>query len=126
LTRFQVCPNDLVDILSGEAIGLTDEGLTTCKQARSLASLADDPAVVADALDNLASTLLLAGRPEDAEPLFQQCLVLRRELGDEHGMVAALGNLGLPAARGGFLRTAEELLEESLLLARLVDDTWYR
>ena len=39
--------------------------------------------------------------------------------------MAALGNLGLLALRNGGPETAEELLEESLLLANLVDDAWY-
>ena len=105
--------------------GHTQAAIGESRVAVKLAEAARYPVVEAEALNSLACALLAANELDEAERLFQECLVRRRELGDEHGMVAALGNLGLLALRRGRLAEAEERLEESLLLARLVDDPWY-
>ncbi len=94
------------------------------READRALSVADEPRSIAAAHNSLAAVLLATDRPGEAEPHLRQCLELAREIGDEHGTVAALGNLGLLSLRRGSLWEAEELLEESLLLARLVDDLW--
>ena len=53
-----------------------------------------------------------------ARALHEECLAIRRELGDRRGVAASLGNLGTVARIQGDIRSARLLHEESLAIRR--------
>lgn len=70
---------------------------------------------------NLIRTL---GDYQRAQVLYAACLALRREHNDQHGILAALHNLGLVAHEQGDLSDALRLHAEALALARETDDRY--
>ena len=58
--------------------------------------------------------------------LRKECLALRREMNDKHGLCIALDNYGLTVYPMGDLATARALFEESLRIRTEVGDRWGR
>jgi CHAT domain-containing protein len=71
-------------------------------------------------LNQQATALYEAGRYQDAEPLYQQALAIRRQqLGEDHPDVAAsLNNLALLYTDQGRYREAEPLYQQALAILR--------
>jgi len=61
---------------------------------------------------------------ERATTLYDQCLVMFRELGDEDGVASTLNGLGVLARNRGDLSQAWALYEESLGIFRRLGDKW--
>ena len=59
-----------------------------------------------------------------ARALYEQCLTIRRELGDRRGIGAVLNNQGLLAYEQGDYASARLLHEESLAIDRELGDRW--
>lgn len=64
----------------------------------------------------------MLGDLRGARPLFEECLAIRRELGDAAGIARSLDDLGNLAQQEGDCRTARTLLEESLVTAKALGD----
>ncbi|MCG8459962.1 MAG: tetratricopeptide repeat protein, partial [Holophagales bacterium] len=97
-------------------LGLYDRALTLLRRSlelrRRLDSEAGEPLATSNHLDQLASTFHDLGRFEEARPLFEEALDLRRSaLGASHPDVAAsLANLAFVERARGELEEAESLL----------------
>lgn len=75
----------------------------------------------------LAGAGFMAWRQGDyrsALALYDECLVLARELGDQKSVAEALEGQGLVAVLNGRFDSATTLLEESLDLAQRLEDSW--
>lgn len=59
-----------------------------------------------------------------ARTFYEECLRIRRQLGDSHGVASVAMGLGNAANNAGDLVAAQQWLLESLELARKLDDTW--
>lgn len=81
------------------------------------------PALRARALNAAAGFTKLLGDPTGAQMLFEESLLLRRQVGDLARVADTLHNLGYLALGQGRLARARALYEESLALCRQLDDT---
>jgi non-specific serine/threonine protein kinase len=82
----------------------------------------DDRLGLAGALNNLGWVIHQQGEREPARRLYEEALVVQREVGYRHGMAFSLGNLGLLAHQHGDLPEAAAQYRESLALFREVGD----
>jgi DNA-binding CsgD family transcriptional regulator/tetratricopeptide (TPR) repeat protein len=81
------------------------------------------PSVRAKALRNAADFAFAQGDSDRAEALYQESLVLYRELGDTRGIASSLQGLGWIAPwKGNNSAAARSLMEESLAFCREVGD----
>ena len=76
----------------------------------------------ADALNNSGWLACLQGDYPGASALFEESLLLRRELGDRPGIAVSLNLLGMVVFEQGDSAAATSLFEESLLLRRELGD----
>ena len=98
-----------------------DEGLT--RLAAALARSDDQPAALRAGALNAAGNLARdAGRYRLAAAYHEECLQLRRELGDARGIAASLNNLGVIARDHGDAERTRALCTESLELYRQAGD----
>jgi len=96
-----------------------DEAVAVCRAVGELAGLAT-------AL-KYQGVIALKGPPPDydlATRLFEQSLVLRRELGDRDGTASCLNDLAVLARDRGDYARSRELLDESLALCRALDNRY--
>ncbi|HMA34200.1 MAG TPA: tetratricopeptide repeat protein, partial [Chloroflexia bacterium] len=82
------------------------------------------PAARAKALNGAGSLARMQGDYPAARAFHEECLQVRRALGDRPGVAASLHNLGLLAQEQGDYPTAQRLLEESLADWRALGDSW--
>jgi non-specific serine/threonine protein kinase len=80
--------------------------------------------VRAKALNGAGSLLVRQGDTRSARTLAEECLAIRRRLGDRRGISVAIGNLGHVMFRIGDYAAARQLLEESLAITREMADKW--
>ena len=73
-------------------------------------------------LGNLGIAYTALGEPRRAIELYEQPLVIAREIGDHHGQSAALINLGLAYSDLGEPRRAVELYVQQLAIVREIGD----
>jgi tetratricopeptide (TPR) repeat protein len=100
-----------------ESHSLWAEGLQTYKKLGDGGKQGE-----AFALTGLANTATEGGNYESASRLFEQALVIMREIGDTSGTANTIRNLGWAAMRPGDYIKARERLEEALMLYRQLDD----
>ena len=88
--------------------------------ARIGSELSAQPAIKAAVLDTIGSAYLGLGLPEQAQPLIEQGLSLRRELfgGEAVAVARSLYSLNRVYEQKGDLATAERLAQQSLAIAR--------
>lgn len=96
-------------------ISALDHGLTAVRRERR-------PQAESDLWENLGIAHLKANRPAEGIAAHTRALELRRELGDELGVVMSLNALGLAQLRGHRLDEAREHFERSLDAARVLGD----
>ena len=75
---------------------------------------------IANTLNDLGVLADRSGQPQEAKRLYQQCLTIYRQLGDNWGTAVALNNLGYLASTQGEYKDALKLLEESLSIQRTI------
>jgi non-specific serine/threonine protein kinase len=80
--------------------------------------------VRAKALNGAGSLMQRIGGARSARALLEECLAIRRRLGDRRGISVALRNLGDVMATTGDYAAARPLMEESLAIARESGDRW--
>ena len=80
------------------------------------------PAARAQMLNGAGGMAYMQGDYAEAMARHEESLLLRRALGDSHGVTDSLNNLGLVVHDLGDYDRARELLEESLALKRDLDD----
>ena len=76
----------------------------------------------AAALSSAGGLAILQGDYEQARKLYEQSLLIRREIGDRFGLAKSLGNLGMLEYELGNDDRARELQEESLAIRRELGD----
>jgi tetratricopeptide (TPR) repeat protein len=64
------------------------------------------------------------GDYDAADPLYEESLAIKRDLGDRRGIAKLLGDLGNVAYEHGDYRQARSLLEESLAIQQKLGDRW--
>ncbi len=101
--------------------GHISEGRTFLERALAVRE-GIEASVQAKALIFAAYLAFIQGDYDRAEPLFQESLVLYRELEDQHGIAFALAMLGSVAWTKGHMATARTLTEEALATSRQVND----
>jgi len=102
--------------------GYVGEGIRRLDAA--LAGRGGTPASRAKALNGAGNLAHLQGDYARAEALHEECLALRRAMGDKRGIAGSLGNLGVLAHERSCYCRASALFEESLELQREMADTW--
>jgi len=115
---------NLMDGLESLSIELSQDHMMfwkspTMEQKRLAASLKEHGSVdvvTADSLNNLAACLEVLGRLDEAKPLYEESLNLRKIVYGEHSLKAAesMQNLATILDSQGHLREAEDMLIESL------------
>ncbi|WP_188111443.1 BTAD domain-containing putative transcriptional regulator [Nocardioides antri] len=96
--------------------GLTDEAIEHCRRAYDLLTEADDLPWAARALNSLAGILHDAGRLEEAAPLMDESIAMRRELGGL-SLAIPLSNRARNAFQLGDPATARACLDEVRTIA---------
>lgn len=91
-------------------------------QALGLANQVGDSLLAARANNNLASSLHLRGRPEEALGLYRGALLAYQRLGDRRGTAESYHNLGLIFRQLGDWRNAEDATAMALRHAELVGE----
>jgi len=81
-----------------------------------------DPHLEQASLGNLANGYAALGETRRAIDLYEQALVIARDLGDRRGEEVHLGNLGLCYADLGETRRAIDYHEQALVIDREIDD----
>ena len=76
----------------------------------------------AKAHNALAGLSLYSGEYQSARAFLEDCLAIRRALGDERGIALTLGNLGIVANHLGEFNLSHRILEEALNLQRRHND----
>lgn len=94
------------------------EGRSWLQTTLDRAGAGGDPYWRSCVLNALGNLLRIQGEYRPAMTLFEQALVLRRQLGDPAGIAGTLGNLGATALYCGEYDAAQRLLEENLVLSR--------
>ncbi len=84
------------------------------------------PAIRAQALRSMGSSVSIAGDPARAERLWEESLAIFEELGDDHGRAVLLHRLGISAMIRGDPVRARELVESSHAIHARNDDWWQR
>ena len=109
--------------------GHAREGRTWLEQVLALAEESREPATIRAARANVlvgAATLMgYQGEYRRARRFGEESLALFRDLGDQRGMAAALGSLGLLARFRNNYAQARALYEQSLAILRELDDRWH-
>ncbi len=90
--------------------------------AELMASSSSDRAAHAKALNGAGVLAWQQGDYPAAKAHYEECLALRRVLGDRRGVSASLNNLGAVAQSRGESLAAKSLYEESLVLKRELGD----
>jgi predicted ATPase len=98
---------------------LARDGLEVSSRNRRIS-----PAVRARALNGVGNLALNQGDYTRSAARIEECLALRRELGDTWGVAAALNNLANAVIYQGQYRRAASLYEESLAVFRALEDRW--
>ncbi len=108
--------------------GHLSEGRKWLEQVLALGEESMEPAAIRAARANvLVGTAILIGYQGEyrrARRSGEESLALFRDLGDQRGMAAALGSLGLLARFSNDYAEARALYEQSLALLRELDDRW--
>src|SRR5205085_974039 len=76
----------------------------------------------ASALSGAGELARIQGDHASARSLQQECLAIRRELGNRHGVAKSLAHLGTLAMRQGDYPAAQALIEECLAIQRETGD----
>lgn len=93
--------------------------------AAALAEGSDGPAAIrAKALHGAGVLARQQGDLLRAAARYEECLALRRDLGDKRGIAVVLGHLGVLAYDRGDFDRAAALHGESLALRRALEDSW--
>jgi predicted ATPase/DNA-binding CsgD family transcriptional regulator len=108
--------------------GHLSEGRTWLEQVLALGEESLEPAAIRAARANMlvGAAILMGyqGEYRQARRFGEESLALFRDLGDQRGMAAALGSLGLLARFRHDYAQARALYEQSLALLRELDDRW--
>ena len=102
--------------------GYLSEGRRSCDAALRL-SAGDRTALRAHLLSGAAMIARGQGEFDRADDLLDECVSIRRELGDEDGVASALRHLGALHYDRGDMRRARELTEQSLEIRRRLGNT---
>jgi predicted ATPase/class 3 adenylate cyclase len=94
------------------------EGRRWLTQLLALPTAAMRTATRANALNGAGGLARPQGDYAAARGLHQECLAIRRELGDQHGIAGSLNNLGLVARYQGAYADARRLFEEAIDINR--------
>jgi signal transduction histidine kinase/CheY-like chemotaxis protein len=98
------------------------EALPYFERSLALDREAGNRAGEAACLNNLGWIYQDLKLPDRARPYHQQALSIREQIGDQEGVVRARGALGELALSQGDAQTAIRLLEQSIALAKKIDD----
>ncbi|MEL6346588.1 MAG: tetratricopeptide repeat protein, partial [Myxococcota bacterium] len=91
-------------------------------RALDLAVRHDEPRAIAAAKSSLGVIALEDSQRADAAQLFEESLILAREIGDRRQETLCLGNLGTQHRLNGQLDRAQSLLQEAIDLSRTMGD----
>jgi predicted ATPase/serine/threonine protein kinase len=106
--------------------GHFNEGRDWLMKAVGVAQKSDDRAIAKDVRAKVfmetGQMLRFLGNAADATPYLEQCITLRREIGDRETLAPALGTLGIALADLDDYERATALHEEALALRRQIGD----
>ena len=106
--------------------GRNESAETSQRRGLDLAERAEDPALIAGCLDDLAMTAFEGGAPgafAEALKMLERALEIRRSLGNSADTAETLDRLGMVLIGRGDLNRAMAILSEALNL-RLAADAW--
>lgn len=95
-----------------------EDGSEQAQRAVQIASRAEDPQLISDALRELGAWLNRSNRQSEAETVLYQALALATEIDDTPKMVSALNNLGHALLNQNKIAEAQLHLERGIQLAR--------